>query len=247
MIDVTSTRTVGIDLAAQPKSTAACVIDWTLGAVAIEHVEVGVDDDAIITAAATASVVAIDSPFGWPVAFAKAVGAYAVGGPWAPDGPLWLRVTDVAIAPVKRPLSVSSDRIAVPAARAAALLSRLGPDGRAAARDGADRIIEVYPAAALQSWGFVAAGYKRPDGGSIRAALLDGLVSQMPWLDIGRWGSLFARSDHAIDAFVAALVGRAFALGLAIPPTAEQGPFAAAEGWIWLPVVGPAGLLGGQG
>ena len=38
------------------------------------------------------------------------------------------------------PLSVSSDRIARPAVRAAMLLSRLGPAGRSAARDGTDGI-----------------------------------------------------------------------------------------------------------
>src|SRR5262249_19256695 len=51
------------------------------------------------------------------------------------------------------PLSVSSDRIAIPAMRAAALFTRLAEKADSVARDGSGKVVEVYPAVALRIWG----------------------------------------------------------------------------------------------
>jgi len=42
-------------------------------------------------------------------------------------------------------------------------------------------------------------------------------------------------SDHALDALVAALVGRAFHMGRVVRPTADEHQAAAIEGWLCLP------------
>jgi len=129
-------------------------------------------DDSIVRMAgdAAVAVTAIDAPLGWPAAFVRSVAAYGLGGPFPDPGEdLWLRATDRVVwaAVGRRPLSVSSDRIAYPAVRAARLLSRLGPD-RPARRDGSDGIIEVYPAGALAAWGIDPGRYKRPDALDVR-------------------------------------------------------------------------------
>jgi Protein of unknown function (DUF429) len=148
----------------------------------------------------------------------------------------WLRATDrVVMAAIRRrPLSVSSDRIAYPAVRAARLLARLGPS-RPAWRDGSDRVIEVYPAAALAAWEIEPGRYKQPDGLEARRSLLSALVQALPGLDVGDQGPALVATDHAIDALIAALVARAHMLGQVRRPTEAEAKDAAVEGWIWLP------------
>jgi hypothetical protein len=62
---------LGIDLAAQPKKTYACVLD---GNEAMLHATC--DDAMLRELAAECEKVAIDSPFGWPVAFVDALNAH---------------------------------------------------------------------------------------------------------------------------------------------------------------------------
>ena len=68
---------------------------------------------------------AIDSPFGWPVAFTDAVHAWAEHDRWPETDPATLRyrLTDrhVVEALKLHPLSVSADRIAACAWRCASL------------------------------------------------------------------------------------------------------------------------------
>jgi predicted nuclease with RNAse H fold len=223
--------TLGIDLAAQPRTTASCEIDWVTGDVACAT---RVGDEALLRAARAAldadGIVAIDAPFGWPTPFVEAVGRQHAGGLFgtASGRALRLRTTDQLISG-RPPLSVSADRIAVVAFRAARLLDALGP----VRRDGSDRIMEVYPAAALRRWGLQLPHYKvnREARGRIVAAI----SAALPSLEQAQWAATCRASADALDAFVAALVGRAKHLGLvdALPP--EQAGIALVEGWIWLP------------
>ncbi len=190
------------------------------------------------------AVTAIDAPLGWPAGFVQSLAAYGAGGPFPDPGEdLWLRATDRVVwaAVGRRPLSVSSDRIAYPAVRAARLLSRLGP-GRPACRDGSDGIIEVYPVGALAAWGIDPGRYKRPDALDVRRNLLTALMEALPELDLGGREGVLVATDHALDALVAALVARAHAIGQARPPSGHEADLAATEGWIWLPDR-PIGLL----
>jgi hypothetical protein len=246
--------TLGIDLAAQPRATGACRIDWDGEGRAVARLAVEVlDDDALIALASEADVVGIDVPLGWPDAFVAAVGAFHAGGEW-PDGlagtagrmPLRYRRTDLQVLASTgvRPLSVASDLIAVCAFRAAGLQARLGRP----ARDGSDGLVEVYPAGALRVWGLPATRYKGSKGAAARAVLVESVLARGPWLGMGDDDvDRCRRRDHDLDALVAALVARVAALGHTARPVDPVDVDAARrEGWIHLPNV-PLESLGTVG
>jgi hypothetical protein len=96
-------------------------------------------------------------------------------------------------------------------------------------------VVEVYPAAALKQWGLTYRGYKGTANASVRHRLVDTLTATAPWLTLGAHDQLCRRSDHALDAVIAALNVRAAALHLTTTPDPEQLGAARTEGWIALP------------
>lgn len=233
-------RTLGIDLAAQAATTAACAIDWNDGAGTVSLLEVGVDDGRATELIGGAGAVGIDAPFGWPLPFVELVRrhheAVGEGAPWTPArrDALRFRRTDLLVRDRlgRWPLSVSSDLIAIVAMRCVGLLDRLG----VADRSGDGRVFEVYPALALACWGLPSRGYKSVRNREILAEVLCRLLVACPWLTLppdaaGRC----ARSDHAFDALVAALVARAGAVGLTARPETADLALARSEGWIAIP------------
>jgi hypothetical protein len=226
--------TVGLDVASQSEGTAACWVEWKHGEAAIRRIAGGVTDDTIrAIIGEQADKTGIDVPLGWPDAFVSALSRHHRGEAWGEHGPhvLELRATDLAVREVtgRRPLSVSTDRIAYPTMRMARLLTGID-------RTGDGPIVEVYPAGALRVWGLTATRYKRLAGAAALATLVAGLRDAAPWLrgDDEHWRCI-ARNDNAFDALVASLVARARIAGLChdIPP--EQRELAAVEGWIALP------------
>jgi predicted nuclease with RNAse H fold len=209
----------------------------------------GQGDDDLLATVAGADVTGIDIPLGWPDAFVGAVTAHHRGEPWpsAPLGPLCYRATDLhveerlrALGVWRRPLSVAADRIAIPAMRAARLLARLAARGIPVDRAGSGRVVEVYPAAALDVWRLPSRGYKGVEGAGARAALLAALEQRLaPTLALdGSTRATCRASDHALDALVAALVARAVARGLCPLPPADRLAQARREGWIAVPDAG---------
>jgi predicted nuclease with RNAse H fold len=245
-------RTLGVDLASDPRRTALCLLDWRAGGARLVELTVGADDERILAARNGADVTGIDSPFGWPAPFVGFLCSAArllpeLGEPWdheVRDG-LRYRATDRAVreAVGRWPLSVSSDLIAVVAMRCVGLLTRMGVSDRA----GGDGVFEVYPAAALARWGLGNRGYKGRAARPRRVALLRSLARRAPWLDLGTKAqrALLADSADAFDALIAALNARAAALGHTEPPAAELRREAAREGWIALPVSGSLERLAG--
>jgi predicted nuclease with RNAse H fold len=234
--------TLGIDLASQPRSTAACAIEWGAGRARVIDVACGQDDDALVERIAGADKVGVDVPFGWPDAFVEAVARFHAGRAWPEATVMALRYREtdrvVAARTGRWPLSVSTDLIGVPTFRAARLLARLAAaDGHAVDRSGGGRLVETYPAAALRLWGFASTGYKRRDDRPSLLALVRRLEARTRgWLDLGAAGRRLCRgSDDALDAVVAALVARAAALGLCAGPPPDLAATAAREGWIALP------------
>jgi predicted nuclease with RNAse H fold len=233
--------TLGIDLAAEPKSTAGCDIEWSKHRAHVRWVSAGLSDEDILQRASGASVVGIDAPFGWPTYFVEAIAAHHSGKPWPVHEwnrvnrrRLRLRATDERIHEATRitPLSVSCDALAIPATRCALLLDRLGVQDRS----GDGRVQEVYPAAALHAWGLRCKGYKGRENGAVLADLFASLRKRAPWLAMAPpHAKLCATSDHIFDALIASLVARAAALGLTLRPTADELPAARIEGWIALP------------
>lgn len=233
--------TVGIDLASQPERTGACRLQWTAGRATVLELPTRVSNEefrALIRA--PAEKIGIDVPLGWPTAFVEAVTRHANGQPFGSASvrspkELTHRATDRALGKAGRgwPLSVSADRIAYPAMRAACLLGDI--DG-GVDRSGQGRVVEVYPAAALRAWDLPHQKYKGPANRSGLEELLTALLDQAPWLVLtsDRRAQL-TENDNCADALIAALVARAAALGLCEPIPAEQMEVAQREGWIAVP------------
>lgn len=240
-------KTLGVDLASQPRQTATCEIVWTGDGAIAQTPTIGRTDDELVGEIESADVVGIDAPFGFPEPFADAVAAWRAHGAWPDTGlrDLRFRRTDLQVRELtgKWPLSVSSDLIALPAWRCARLLTRLG----VAARDGTEEVAETYPGAALSMWRFERAGYKA--SADTRTLLVEALCERAAeWLEIAdRVRLACVASDHALDALIAALVARAVALGLTITPPAELREAARIEGWIHLPTSGSLERLPGHG
>ena len=131
--------------------------------------------------------------------------------------------------------------------RCAGLLARLAAAGAPVDRSGAGVVVEVYPAAALKHWGLTYRSYKGTANRTVRHQLVDTLTAAAPWLEFGDHGQVCRRSDHALDAVIAALNARAAALGLTTTPAAEQLSAARTEGWIALPTGNLADLAQNPG
>src|SRR5688572_10755045 len=117
--------TLGIDMSSQPAGTAACKIIWEAGRAVAMKPCLGCDDAKLTELIADSDAVGIDAPFGWPADFTAAVAAWN-HTQWNIDlrDRLRFRSTDLAVqgAGCRWPLSVSADRIALPAMRTFALL-----------------------------------------------------------------------------------------------------------------------------
>jgi len=243
---------VGIDLAAQNKNTAACVIEWRPGQATARAPIVGPegeDLDWLVRLCTPARAVGIDAPFGWPDHAVQALAAWARGERW-PDvskDELRYRVTDrmVREATGHPPLSVSSDRIAVAAWRCARLLDLLRTSERPVDRTGRDGVFEVYPGAALTRWGLDRKGYKRSGNAAAkqrqrqaRGALVAELARRASWLDLSAATEACVDSDDALDALLASLMAHAGHIGRTVVPPADDDTLRlriSREGWIHLP------------
>lgn len=241
-------RTVGIDLAAEPRGTALAVILWGSSDACLTDLDTGLDDDALADLAVRADAVGIDCALGWPDEFLDFITAHARGdrlergtvGGGPDEGLAWrrrlaYRETDrfVHEQAGRWPLSVSTDRLGLTAMRCAALLDTLDRRGLDVDRSGAGHVAEVYPAATLRLWGFDTRGYKVD--AARRQALLDDLRRRAPWLDLGGHGALLTGNDDAFDSLVACLATRAHALGRSRPVPDGVRAQARREGWVALP------------
>ncbi len=244
---------LGIDLASQATTTAACAVEWDSGSGQVLALETGLDDVALLDRQFRATVTGIDAPFGWPLPFTDLITRHHAGVPQVPIErwtPKWrdqlrFRCTDHHVKTIlgRWPLSVSSDLIAIVALRCAGLLDQMGITDRS----GEGSVVEVYPVLALKRWGLPSRGYKGADGAVIRSTLVGTVQRACPALRIGASEmALCRRSDHAFDALVASLVARAAFLQLTEPPTSKQVEAARAEGWIVIPRADALGHLTDQ-
>ncbi len=217
-------RTLGIDLAAQPRRTALCAVRWTsTGQNVVEVVQVGCTDDELVEQVGRAVKTGIDAPLGWPDPFVESVAAWHRGAAW-PDHEsraLRLRRTDHRVHAETGvwPLSVSSDLIANVAFRAARLQERIGRPCRA----GSGTIAEVYPTAALRHLAL-----PRRD--------LDAVAEACRLVIDDDARMVLTASADAHDALVCAIMARLVVLGRSTLPEPGEHDLARREGWIHLPV-----------
>lgn len=238
-------RTVGIDLAAEPANTAIAVIEWRSQVAQVVAAELRGSDDAVLSHARAADKVGIDCPLGWPDTFVRFLNAHHEHQLVLPDAVLsadWRRSlayrgTDEYVRSTLGiiPLSVATDRIGITAMRAARLQVLLASRGHTIDRAGSGLIVEVYPAAGLKHWGLRHQRYKGNNGRAALSELVDQLQRAAPWLHLGDSEQDCRCSDHILDAVVSALLARAAALNLTIPPPPDQQAAAQREGWIAIP------------
>ena len=219
-------RTLGVDLASSPARTAACVIRWEKRVARVEHLQAGVDDDELRRLVVDVDKVGIDVPFGWPGDFVASVSAHHEMEAWPgfDSADLRLRRTDEFVwrRTGRQPLSVSADKLAVPAFRAARLLSEWQAD-----RTGAGRFVEVYPRAARATF----------ELGRTRS--IEELHERAPWLTLALDQEMACeQNEDCFDALISSLVARASALGLCEPIPDDLLESARREGWIALPLAG---------
>jgi len=227
-------RTIGIDFASDPRNTALCEIVWDDASATIVQVTSPVTDDLIceLVAAPPAPVFGVDIPFGWPRHFVEFVSAHAAGSASLPASTMRqkrLRATDCFIQERfrKAPLSVSTDKIGIPAMRWAALSREFGIVNRA----GDGKFYEVYPAVARIAWGL--------PGKDNNAAGLEQILARCP-IGVTSPGmhDALLQGEHGFDALLCALVTRAASLGLTSLPPPELLADAEREGWIHVPQSG---------
>lgn len=246
-------RTLGVDLASRPKNTAACLIRWDGEGAAVERLESGLDDAALLELAEGADAIGIDAPFGWPDSFVNAVSRHHQGlepdlGDWEDEAlrrRLRLRRSDLWVwrqgVTGRPPLSVSTDLISIPALRCIGLLEALGVRDRG----GDGRVYETYPAAGLAVWTGRSGGYKGRARRAECRGVFDRLIGAAPWLRTAPFDP--GADDDSLDALVASMIARAASLGLVHPVPEADREVAAREGWIQVPMDGSLSRLVGPG
>ncbi|WP_439944378.1 DUF429 domain-containing protein [Streptomyces sp. BBFR115] len=242
-------RTVGIDLSADRSKTAMSVLEWKDGTAVVEPPSLKCTDDVLIgelTGLRPGDRAGVDTPFGWPAEFVRAVGAHFAADLWPGRGQdseryrkdrLRYRLTDRIVRdqihPVAPPLPAPFDRIGAMVARWAHLEDELHRRGVRVDRTGRGPICEVYPKASRHCWHLLN-GPRR----------MDALLAAAPWLRCDApTARAYDASEHAFDALLCALTARAVACGLTAHPEMSQLHNARTEGWIHLPTPGSLPLL----
>ncbi len=135
------------------------------------------------------------------------------------------------------PLSVSTDLISICAFRCASLLTAVAGEQEADRVGG--RVVEAYPAAALNRLRLPFRGYNGPKtvASDLRRQLIGDLEKAIPLSLEPSAKAAYVDSDHCFDALVCALVARAASLGLTDKPRSDDMETVIREGWIELPTV----------
>lgn len=255
------TRTLGIDLASQPKDTGVCLIEWDGKRGEVIALEKKPPKDDVLIAMMldpAVSKVGIDAPFGWPLAFIDAISSYRDTGAWLDLEPneMRFRATDSVVAQRtgQNPLSVAMSDLAWPAMRCARLLSGIASEAGTLDRTGAGLVAEVYPMAALRQWHVITPGtpptewsYKGDAPGRRQrreqhfSALQRLLGDNFSISD--DCAALCISDDDDFDALISALVARCVELSITEPIPRGMRWAAMREGWIHLPTAASATQL----
>jgi predicted nuclease with RNAse H fold len=252
--------TLGIDLASQPGTTAACLLRWEADRCSPEFFSCGLNDARLEELLEAADFAGIDASFCWPREYLEFAAAQLGRKPsgdsaWTPDRVrrLRLRATDRWIDSLRQsgqlklrhsPLSVSTDKLSLPAMRCAGLLERTYTARELnACRRLEGSTYEVYPAASLAHWMGACPSYKGAKHRPALRALSAHLLELAPWIELQ---ATDIQNDHLLDGLIAALTARAAGNGGIQPIPQGDQHLCAIEGWIAMPA-GPLASLVDQG
>lgn len=229
----------GVDLSTSKHGTGVCRLTWD-GGMDLDR-ETGLSLDDVLDKPFAAA--AVDVPFGWPVDFVLAVSEWSgrrdadakpsssliADGYLLAGERLRFRTTDRFVRKAARHLpdapsggwpqglSVTKDMITGTALHGMYVLGSRYPPlvfGQAHANT-PGHVVEAYPAAALIAWNIDAGSYKGKDGRSARGRILSSLEREASSLAgvIEDHRDALLESDDLLDAFICALVARAWHLG----------------------------------
>jgi predicted nuclease with RNAse H fold len=237
-------RVLGVDLAAQTDKTGVILLEVpAAGLPKATLINERASDDVLVRWARQVDYVGVDAPLGWPVNFVAAVSAHERLEPWlgrVDRTDLCFRRTDYEVRAItgRWPLSVSADKLGIVAMRCALLQERFAQEawgGPREPRDGSGRLVETYPAAALQLLGLPSRSYKG-DGEERRAArgqIVEGLGRLV---ELTSAATVCVADDNTLDAVLAAWVAWKAAERRTISPSDDEDRrLALVEGWIHLP------------
>jgi hypothetical protein len=187
------------------------------------------------------TLLALDSPLGWPAPMSEALTKHSAGAPLVGDAhSLFRRSTDIYIKKHlgKQSLDVGADCIARTAHWTLSMLDEVRKISGltiplAWEPDFPERVaaIEVYPAATLVAHGIPSTGYKSFTVGSNQArGKIIGWLQKL--IRISSDATIMQDNADAIDAGLCAFAGFEFLGGAASSP--EQPDLAMREGWIWV-------------
>lgn len=248
---------IGWDAAVDPRNTALSLVRYDPPEVTVEaHAVPRTTGELIATVSqwlqsATATLLCVDSPLGWPYRMAPILSGHVAGtGMRAMADELFRRFTDLDVRRRvgKTPLDVGADRIA---RTALATLDAIDAVRGSVART-IDLVIDIqdprkdpstvlllesYPAGWFASEDIGTRGYRPPAGRSQREDLLRQVehrlqATGLPMKYAVERSSLVQRADD-LDALVCTLSGIDYLLGRCPAAGSDVREIAHTEGWIW--------------
>jgi predicted nuclease with RNAse H fold len=255
-VKLSGMHTIGIDLSAETRKTAVCSIHWEPPEVRLHDRDLA--DEGLVELIGDADLTGIDSPFGWPDDFVRAISAHTcVEGlaDWASISEqkrrrLRLRATDRYLHDEfgLNPLSVSTSWLGSVALRAAWLQARCIERGLDVDRSGLSGILaEVYPGAALRYWNLLDGRTTYKGNGPAAKKVRERIVQELQRAGLrGATGEVAERcvaDDDEVDALVCALVARAVVQNQTVRPFDDLTEVARREGWIHMPTSSIADIV----
>ena len=190
----------------------------------------------------TKTLIAMDSPLGWPIKLGEELIGHKAGASLSTEAhQMFRRRTDFFIKEQanKQSLDVGADRIARTAHAALRLIDEIKeqvgmsiPLAWNSELTHPISVIEVYPAVTLKSCQLLPATSYKKESNKERGQIFDGLSKLMDLSKVDK--QLIIDDDDMLDAVVCVLAGYHFINDeSAGPATEEDRALAGKEGWIW--------------
>jgi len=248
--DDSSVTVIGVDCATQPNKVGLALGSMSNGLLRIDKaMKVGRNDSIANVVSSwikenktTKTLIAMDSPLGWPIKLGEELIGHTAGSSLSTEAhQMFRRRTDFFIKEQanKQSLDVGADRIARTAHAALRLIEEIKeqvgmsiPLAWNSELRHPVSVIEVYPAVTLKSCQLLPAmSYKKESNGE-REQVFNGLSEFMTLPEVDKQSII--DDDDILDAMVCVLAGYHFINNESVgPATEEDRALAEKEGWIW--------------